>query len=119
LTALRILFPPGFTLLIAALFGMAYHRTWTPSDWATLAVAGCAALGWSTAVVFRHGGGGVVKWIYGATAILLPPVLFDVIGIPGFDPLWHRILWGLIVLGMAGVPLFMCLFMDGAPPESR
>ena len=108
-------YPLIFASICALAYAVAFRSAWSASDVPTLILVFCAALGSGAMVVFRGPNRSQLRWLYTAAAVLAPPIAFEVIQIDGVHPLWHRVVWGLMLLGITMAYLFDRLFMK----ESR
>lgn len=103
--------PPLFSLICALAYGVAFRSQWSAADTPTAILVACAALGSAAVVVFRGKNRSPARGIYAGVALAAPLVIFEMIGVVGFDPLWHRVVWGLMTLGILMAYLFDRLFM--------
>ena len=106
-----LLTPLLFALICALAYVAAFRSDWSAADTPTAILVFCAALGSGAVVVFRGENKTPLRGFYVAVAVVAPPVIFEVIGIVGFHPLWHRVVWGLMLLGILMAYLFDRLFM--------
>ena len=108
-------YPLIFASICTLAYAAAFRSSWSASDGPTLILLFCAALGSGAMVVFRGPNRSPLRWLYTAAAVLAPPIAFVLIRVQGIHPLWHWVVWGLMLLGITMAYLFDRLFMK----ESR
>jgi len=102
-----LLFPLLFSLLTLSLFLFIYHPARGSPGTASACLVFLTSLGWSALIVFGRRGMKFWKAVYAAAALAASVLLIEVIRPFPVDPLQHRLMVAVQVLGMAGIVVYL------------
>lgn len=108
---IKYLFPLFFAVITSLFYILIYFSTWDAVDYTTLVLLFFAAFGSSAIIVFRKKTSRFLNFFIFFTAICLPIVYIEILKFSPVDPLWHRVLMGLITLGLVMLKLFIVKFI--------
>jgi hypothetical protein len=109
--------PLLFAVLTLALFMLLYHPAPDSPEMTSACLVFLTAASWSALIVFGRKEWHWLKWIYGASALLISILLIRVFRPFPVDPLQHRLMVLLQVLGMAGIVLYLRILKKKENPD--
>ena len=111
-------FPVLFALLTLVFFLLLYHNALNSLGMTSALLVFFTALGWSALIVLGQGNMPGLKIFFALAAFLASLLLIEVFRPFPVDPLQHRLMLMVQVLGMAGIILYLhILKKKGEPPH--
>jgi len=98
--------PIGMALFTVGVSFLVYSSPGNSGQTVTAVLAACAALGWSAIVLF-HPANRRRLILHLAVALTLPLVARCLSGVFAWDPLWHWVIYAMLLVSFTGLLLFV------------
>jgi hypothetical protein len=108
---LKYFFPLFFAVFSSLLYILIYFSSWEAEDYTTVLLVFFAAFGSSAIIVFRNINNRFFSLLLFFITVCLPIIYIEILKFSPIDPLWHRILIGLIILAFVILKLFISKFI--------
>jgi len=105
------LIPLFFALFSGIVYVLIYFSSWTTEDFTTVLLVFFAAFGSSAMIVFRKITSRFFSVFIFFITICVPILYIEILKFSPVNPLWHRILMGLIILAYLMLKLFISKFV--------